>query len=211
MTGPRRPRLPLACKTPLAWARHALEDPLSLLNDHAHLEKKAATTALELLHRWPDPNPPENWVRAMTNLARDEVDHLAVVTRMLARRGGHLTRHHRNPYARELHGHVRMGRGNDELVDRLMVASLIECRSCERFVLLARVCEDRELADLYEELIVADYGHYRVFVDLAKKVEKAKAVQDRWREMLELEAAIIQKQTPGPRMHSWLCKTRETP
>jgi tRNA-(ms[2]io[6]A)-hydroxylase len=182
----------------------ALADPLALLNDHAHLEKKAATTALELLHRWPDPNPPENWVKAMTNLARDEVEHLAVVTRLLARRGGHLTRHHRNPYARALHQQVRMGEGNDELVDRLMVASLIECRSCERFVLLAPVCEDRELADLYEELIVADYGHYRVFLDLAKKVEKARAVQARWREMLELEAEVIQEQPRGSRMHTWV-------
>ncbi|MHC5113575.1 MAG: tRNA isopentenyl-2-thiomethyl-A-37 hydroxylase MiaE [Planctomycetota bacterium] len=204
MTRPRRPRLPLACKTPPAWAEMALADPLALLNDHAHLEKKAATTALELLHRWPDPNPPENWVKAMTNLARDEVEHLAVVTRLLARRGGHLTRHHRNPYARALHQQVRMGEGNDELVDRLMVASLIECRSCERFVLLAPVCEDRELADLYEELIVADYGHYRVFLDLAKKVEKARAVQARWREMLELEAEVIQEQPRGSRMHTWV-------
>ena len=81
-------KLPLRYHTPPAWAAAVLSQPLELLNDHAHLEKKAATNALELLNRWPEPNPPENWVTAMTAVARDEVDHLAVVTRLLARRGG---------------------------------------------------------------------------------------------------------------------------
>ena len=60
--------------------------PLELLNDHAHLEKKAATNALELLNRWPEPAPPENWVAAMTAISRDEVEHLGLVCRILARR-----------------------------------------------------------------------------------------------------------------------------
>ncbi len=78
--------------------------PLELLNDHAHLEKKAAANALELLNRWPEPRPPENWVAAMTAVARDEVEHLAVVTRLLAARlAGKLTKSHSNPYANALH------------------------------------------------------------------------------------------------------------
>src|SRR5581483_2966272 len=76
--------LPLRYKTPQSWAIGVLKEPLALLNDHAHLEKKAATNALELLNRWPEPNPPENWVAAMTAVARDEVDHLATVSRLLA-------------------------------------------------------------------------------------------------------------------------------
>src|SRR5277367_5780072 len=95
--------LPLKYETPASWAHGVLSKPLELLNDHAHLEKKAAANALELLNRWPEPNPPENWVTAMTAIARDEVDHLATVTRLLARRGGRLTRQHGNPYASALH------------------------------------------------------------------------------------------------------------
>ena len=68
-------RLPLRIDTPDDWATRALEETCLLLNDHAHLEKKAAQNALELLHRWPEPTPPENWVVAMTAVARDEVDH----------------------------------------------------------------------------------------------------------------------------------------
>src|SRR2546429_3894221 len=118
--------LPLRFETPLAWAAAALEAPLLLLNDHAHLEKKAATNALELLNRWPEPNPPENWVAAITAIARDEVEHLATVSRLLARRGGRLTRQHSNPYASELQKLVRKGQGPAELVDRLMISALIE-------------------------------------------------------------------------------------
>src|SRR3954451_2523844 len=146
----READLPLRYETPQAWAIQALREPLALLNDHAHLEKKAATNALELLNRFPEPNPPVNWVTAMTAVARDEVEHLAVVTRLLARRGGRLSRQHRNEYASRLRDLVRMGTGPGELVDRLMISALIEARSCERFKLLADVCEnDAELAKLY--------------------------------------------------------------
>src|SRR2546422_5427102 len=95
--------LPLRYITPASWAADVLVRPLELLNDHAHLEKKAAANALELLNRWPEPRPPENWVAAMTAIARDEVEHLATVTRLLARRGGKLTKSHSNPYASALH------------------------------------------------------------------------------------------------------------
>src|SRR3954463_10826444 len=132
--------LPLRYTTPADWAVAVLARPLDLLNDHAHLEKKAAANALELLNRWPEPRPPENWVAAMTAVARDEVEHLAFVCRLLARRGGRLTKQHSNPYAADLRRLVRQGTGPAELVDRLLVSSLIEARSCERFRLLADAC-----------------------------------------------------------------------
>jgi len=197
-------KLPLRYVTPPQWAIDALEQPLLLLNDHAHLEKKAATNALELLNRWPEPNPPENWVAAMTAVARDEVEHLSTVSRLLARRGGRLTRQHSNPYASELHKLVRKGQGPCELIDRLMISALIEARSCERFNLLASICKDQELARLYQGLWASEHGHYRTFIQLAEEILPANIVKLRWEQMLEAEARIIQNQTPGPRMHSGL-------
>ena len=195
--------LPLRHATPPQWAREALRHPLELLNDHAHLEKKAAANALELLNRWPEPNPPENWVAAMTAIARDEVEHLAVVSRLLARRGGRLTRQHANPYAADLHKLVRRGQGRDELVDRLMISALIEARSCERFALLGEACaDDPELQKLYRGLWASEHGHYRTFLQLAEEVQPADAVSRRWQQMLDAEASIIARQPPGPRMHA---------
>jgi tRNA-(ms[2]io[6]A)-hydroxylase len=197
-------QLPLKFSTPIEWAARALREPLALLNDHAHLEKKAATNALELLNRWPEPRPPENWVAAMTAIARDEVEHLATVTRLLARRGGKLTKQHGNPYASGLHQLVRKGLGPAELVDRLMVSALIEARSCERFQLLADACEDPELAKLYKGLWASEHGHYRTFIQLAEQILPAEVVERRWQEMLDAESRLIQRQPPGPRMHSGL-------
>ena len=195
--------LPLRYQTPGPWAHGVLERPLELLNDHAHLEKKAAANALELLNRWPEPRPPENWVAAMTAVARDEVEHLATVCRLLARRGGKLTKQHSNPYAGALRALVRQGTGRAELVDRLMVSALIEARSCERFKLLGEACaDDAELRKLYRGLWASEHGHYRTFVQLAEEIEPPDLVEKRWDEMLDAEALIIESQAPGPRMHS---------
>ena len=199
----RDAELPLRYATPPGWAAAALRQPLELLNDHAHLEKKAAANALELLNRWPEPSPPENWVAAMTAVARDEVEHLATVCRILARRGGRLTKQHSNRYAADLRALVRRGEGRAELADRLMVSALIEARSCERFKLLGEACDDdAELRKLYRGLWASEHGHYRTFVQLAEEVEPAPAVATRWGQMLDAEAKIIASQAPGPRMHS---------
>ena len=208
MTVTRDADLPLRYATPPEWARQVMRDRLALLNDHAHLEKKAATNALELLNRFPEPSPPENWVAAMTAVARDEVEHLAVVSRLLARRGGRLSRQHRNEYASRLRGLVRMGTGPGELVDRLMISALIEARSCERFKLLADACAadaaiaDPELAKLYRGLWASEHGHYRTFIQLAEQIQPEPLVATRWDEMLDAEAKLIADQPPGPRMHS---------
>lgn len=194
--------LPLRYRTPDSWSAEALREPLALLNDHAHLEKKAATNALDVLCRWPTARPPENWVSALTTVARDEAEHLAIVTRLLARRGGELTREHRNTYANELRRLVRMGEGPLELMDRLMISALIESRSCERFELLSRNCADAELARLYAGLWASENGHYRIFLELSRLVGRPEAVEERWSYMLDREAEIIQSQPPGPRMHS---------
>ncbi len=194
--------LPLAWLTPPEWAEQALSDVVALLNDHAHLERKAATNALSLLNQWPDPEPPEEWVNTLTLIAKDEAEHLAIVTRLLARRGGELTRLHKNRYASDLRKEIRLGQGRDELVDRLLVSSLIELRSCERFRLLSEHSPDPELAKLYKSLWASEHGHYKVFLRLANKVAPPRRVRARWQELLEAEARIVRSQPPGPSMHS---------
>lgn len=194
--------LPLVWLTPPEWATRALEDPVALLNDHAHLERKAATNALALLNQWPEPDPPEDWVNTLTSIAKDEAEHLAIVTRLLARRGGELSRLHKNPYANALRKEIRLGQGKEELVDRLLVSALIELRSCERFSLLAEAAPDVELSKLYKSLWASEHGHYKVFLRLAHHVLPRKRVAARWQEMLEAEARILQSQPAGSGIHS---------
>ncbi|MBZ5576165.1 MAG: tRNA-(ms[2]io[6]A)-hydroxylase [Acidobacteriia bacterium] len=192
--------LPLLSRTPREWGRAVLADPISLLIDHAFLEKKAATNALELLTRWPS-DWVEGWVEAITAVAKDEVAHLAQVTRLLMRKGGRLDRFHKNPYANALRQLVRKGEPV-EILDRLLIAALIEVRSCDRFSVLAAASEDVELAAFYRALTASEAGHYRVFLDLARKFTEPSELDARWRQMLAAEQRILADQEPGPRIHS---------
>ena len=148
-----------------------------------------------MLTRWPN-DWLEGWVEAMTGVARDEVAHLAQVVRLLLSRGGRLDRFHKNPYANALRQLVRKGEPA-ELLDRLLVAALIEVRSCERFSVLAAASGDAELAGFYRSLFSSELGHYRLFLHLAGKFTAQAALDARWQEMLAAEAAILAAQEPG--------------
>ena len=195
--------LPLHSRTPLEWGHAVLADPISLLIDHAFLEKKAANNAMDLMTHWPNDWVP-GWVETMTGVARDEAAHLAQVTRILMQRGGRLTRIHKNPYATALRLLVRKGK-EGETLDRLFVSALIEARSCERFAVLAQASTDEELATFYRALFSSELGHYKVFLRLANRIAGRKAVDERWQELLAEEARILAEQPPGPRIHSGLC------
>ena len=177
-----------------------LADPIPLLIDHAFLEKKAANNAMDMLTRWPE-DWIEGWVETLTSVAKDEAAHLNQVMKILVRRGGRLTRVHKNPYANALRALARKG-NPDDAIDRLLVSALIELRSCERFAVLADVSDDQELAAFYRALYASEYGHYRVFLRLAAKIDRKQTVDARWQEMLAAEAEILAAQEPGPRMHS---------
>jgi tRNA-(ms[2]io[6]A)-hydroxylase len=178
-----------------------LLDPISLLIDHAFLEKKAANNAMELMTRWPG-DYLAGWVETMSSVARDETAHLAQVIRMLARRGGKLERIHKNPYANSLRLLVRKGQQPGEILDRLFVSALIEARSCERFAVLAATEEEEELSSFYKALYASELGHYKVFLKLAHKLAPKEVVDARWQQMLITEAEILSQQVPGPRIHS---------
>jgi tRNA 2-(methylsulfanyl)-N6-isopentenyladenosine37 hydroxylase len=196
--------LPLLVRTPIAWATVATSDLPALLNDHAYLEKKATSNALELLNRWPEPACPAEWTQTLAAIASDEASHLSSVVRLMTERGGRLERTHRNDYAHRLRIHVRKGAGNQELLDRLLIAALIELRSCERFELLARHYRGQEgsLSRFYGRLWSSERGHYQVFLRLAGYAVAASEVESRWHDLLEIEAEAIAAQAPGPRIHS---------
>lgn len=194
--------LPLLVHTPDVWAAQVLSEPLALLGDHAHLERKAAANALELVSRWPGSACPDAWVSILAAVARDEANHLQAVSRLLAARGGYMPRVHRNHYASALHALVRRGEASRELLDRLLVSALIEARSCERFELLSRCAADTELAAFFHGLHGSELGHYKVFLHLAGLLVTAREWQPRWQAMLVAEADIMAVQLAGPQMHS---------
>lgn len=169
------------------WIEVALSDVGRLLQDHAHCEKKAAATALSMLSALPD--RPE-FVRLLTGLAQEETCHFFQVLAELERRGLGLGRCPSDPYARALQRRIR-GTGLARLRDRLLVGSLIEARSCERFSLLSRHCTDDRLRRLWGRLFEAEAEHRTLFLKLAGTLGGDAAARARFETLADEEAAIV--------------------
>jgi len=186
----------LACPTPEAWIGWALEHPDILLLDHAHCEKKAAATALNLMVRYVD-RPA--LLDALSRLAREELLHFEQVLGMLRQRGlayGHLTP---SRYASGLRAQVRTSEPG-RLVDILVVGAYIEARSCERFAALAPYV-DEELGRYYRFLLKSEARHFEDYLRLAR-LYAGEDIQHRIDTFRTLEAGLITSEDDCFRFHS---------
>lgn len=180
------------------WLDQVREKLDELLIDHAHCEKKAAGTAMNLLFAYVDN---VELCRAMTEIVQEELAHFHLVLDILARRGIRFRRLSPSSYGRKLSDLVRK-QEPQRAVDRLLVAGLIEARSCERFGLLAKELADRELADFFGSLFESEARHHSTYVRIAKAFASEDEVRTRLEELAEAEAAIIADGDPVARMHS---------
>jgi tRNA 2-(methylsulfanyl)-N6-isopentenyladenosine37 hydroxylase len=190
--------LHLKCDTPRRWFEQVDADLNSILIDHAHCEKKAAGTALNLIFAYVEDG---ELCREMTKIVNEELEHFHMVLDVLARRGIRFRRLKPSTYGRELNDLVRK-QEPQRAVDRLLVAGLIEARSCERFHALAGHVKDAELAEFYRSLFESEARHHTTYTRLAKHFAPDEEVVARLDELAELEAAIITRGEELPRMHS---------
>lgn len=186
----------LACPTPEAWIEWARENPDLLLIDHAHCEKKAASTALNLMFRYVD--RPE-LLDALSQLAREELLHFEQVLEMMRKRGveyGHLSP---SRYAQGLRQHMRREEPG-RLVDVLIIGALIEARSCERFAALAPHVDD-ELGRYYRFLLKSESRHFEDYLDLARLYTE-EDISQRVAFFVEEERKLIETPDVEFRFHS---------
>src|SRR4029077_4357635 len=169
-----------------------------LLIDHAHCEKKAAGVAMNLLFSYVEHR---DLTRAMTEIVQEDLDHFHQVRAILDRRGIRFYKLSPSHYGAKLHELVN-NQEPQRAVDRLLVAGLIEARSCERFGLLRDRLADRELADFYGSLFESEARHHSTYVRLAKAFQVEDAVHHRLAELANAEARIIGEGEEQPRMHS---------
>jgi tRNA-(ms[2]io[6]A)-hydroxylase len=188
--------VPLHCATPQVWVEAALAEPLALLDDHAQCELKAASNALAIVGRFPEH---DQLVKKLSALAREEMIHYRMVRNWLIERGGKPTRPLPNPYVKGL-GSQRKG-GDFALLDDLLVAALIEARSCERFVALYRALPDDPLGAFYERLARSESGHANLFLGLAESVFDADLIQSELERRCRIEAETLESLPVAPRMH----------
>jgi tRNA-(ms[2]io[6]A)-hydroxylase len=169
-----------------------------VLIDHAHCEKKAAGVAMNLLFSYVDHT---EVAREMTAIVTEELEHFRLVLDLLDRRGIRFRKLAPSSYGARLHELIRRPEP-ERAVDRLLVAGLIEARSCERFALLGEHVEDPELREFYRGLFESEARHHATYVRLAAGFASEPAVRERLRDLATAEAVIIEEGDPRPRMHS---------
>ncbi|HZZ74199.1 MAG TPA: tRNA-(ms[2]io[6]A)-hydroxylase [Pirellulales bacterium] len=190
--------LNLQTTTAERWLRQVDANLDQILIDHAHCEKKAAGAAMSLLVAYVEN---VELCREMAEIVTEEIEHFKQVLDLLGRRGIVFRRIPPSNYGRQLNELVRKLEPA-RAVDRLLVAGLIEARSCERFDLLRKHVSDRELADFYDSLFESEARHHSTYVRLAKQFASEDAVQARLAELAAAEAEIITRGDRLPRMHS---------
>lgn len=193
--------LGLLTPTRPAWVEAAEADLPGLLSDHAHCELKAAQSALSLIARYGGEAP--ELVEPLSDLAREEASHFRQVHGHLARRSERLGLPASDGYVRELTAAARRDRhdGGPALLDRLLVAALIEGRSCERFRLLADGLGDADLAAFYRGLMASEARHFALFSRLAAERFGTAAARSRFEVLAEREATIVEALPLEPTVH----------
>ncbi len=179
----------------LTQVDQALEE---ILIDHAHCEYKAALTAMNLMGAYVENR---DLCAEMTRIVEEELEHFHSVVELLESRGITLRRQRPGHYAKELRALVRP-QEPERAVDRLLIASLIEARSCERFHMLAGHVQDAELAKFYRSLFESEARHHTTYVRLAGQFADDPAVRSRLQELSAAEAEILARGNRLPRMHS---------
>jgi len=190
--------LHLQSESQTRWLKQVDAHLPEILIDHAHCEHKAAATAMSLFGAYIDC---QELTREMTVIVNEELEHFHSVLALLDRRGIPFRKLRPGTYGRQLNLLLRSNEPQ-RAVDRLLIAGLIEARSCERFKLLRDHVQDAELAEFYGSLFESEARHHTTYVRLARLFQDADAVRTRLEELSAAEAEIIAAGHPLPRMHS---------
>ena len=191
--------LGLRSTTDPSWVDAIAADLPGLLSDHAHCELKAAQNALSIIARFGGEAPA--LVAPLTELAIEETEHFGAVRDRMTARNEVLGPPSVDPYAVALRKAAAARNGAPVLLDRLLVAALIEARSCERFRVLSERLPSADLRSFYRDLMASEARHYRLFVGLAEELFGPEASRGRLDVLREREAEIATALPLGPTVH----------
>ena len=178
---------PLRYATSPAWVQTVLADFNEFLLDHAAAEKKASGMAISMLSHYPDKL---ELVSTMADLAVEELSHYREVVKWIHARGLITAADKKDPYVIEFRKSIRQGQ-DIYLMDRLLTASIIEARGAERFGLVAQALEEPGIKQFYTAIARSEERHYETFLNLAYLYLPQVEVDERWQELLEIEAHIV--------------------
>ena len=186
----------LHVRTPESWVAHATKFQSTLLIDHANCERKAASSALSMIYRYGDRC---DFAVQLSKIVREEMRHFEQVHSLMQNLQIEYQRLSPSKYAGALHRYSRENRPAE--FDDLLIASIIEARSYERFELLQEVLEGR-VAKLYGKLKESEHRHFLTYLDLAKQIDEESVIYARVQELLCYEAKLISRFDDQFRFHS---------
>lgn len=184
-------------KIPESWLPQVRANIPAVLVDHAHLERKAATAALNM----------EKYtelfahVSELNAIAIEELQHFELVLGLLRERGIPFGGAKRSPWISGMMNALRKGRAH-QAIDHLIICALIEGRSCEKFQILAQSLRDLDpgLADFYASLVESEGNHYATYLIMARHIDEGEAGR-RLDFFLDLDAQLIRQPNPLPMLH----------
>lgn len=191
--------LGLKLPTDPRWIELVEQDLQEILTDHAYCEQKAASNAISIIVKFPEYT---EVVTEMVRICNEEMTHFGMVHNELIRRGLTLGRERKDTYVHDLLEHIRKGGSREEqFVDRMLFAAMIEARSCERFRLLSEKINDPSLRTFYRELMESEAEHYTTFLGFARKYGVGIDVEGRWKEFLIFESRLMERYGKSATMH----------
>tara|TARA_B100000927_G_C16471282_1_gene471638 strand:- start:2929 stop:3510 length:582 start_codon:yes stop_codon:yes gene_type:complete len=191
--------LGLKLPTDPRWVNIAEKNIKDILIDHAFCEQKAASTAISFIVTYPEYS---DLVTAMIALVKEEISHFQLVHQKILDRGYVLGRERKDNYVLEIMNFFSKNVSREKrLIQRLLIAALIEARSCERFKVLSKNINDQELAKFYKDLMVSEANHYTMFLNFARKYGDRKEVDAMWKNLLLYEAKVISKYGKTSHIH----------
>jgi len=192
--------LHLQLATDPRWVNLAEKQLEEILTDHAFCEQKAASSCISLIQKYSEY---EALVEAVSPVVTEEWAHFRTVLEEMQKRNMKLGKQRKDEYVNLL---MKLENKNqsahERLLDKLLQCALIEARSCERFKLLSEKLEDDYFRKFYRGFMISEAGHYRLFIDLAKKYFGEEKVKTRWKAYLDYEKEIMESiELRGDRMH----------
>jgi len=191
--------LGLQFETETSWAEIAKVNLEQILTDHAFLEQKAASNAVSIIINYSEET---ELVKEMSNIAIEEMQHFKMVHLLMVKRGMVLGREQKNDYAIRLQKFFPKTKDRTQaLVQRLLIAALIEARSCERFKVFSENMEDEELQKFYKNLMISEAGHYTTFLQFARQYQDREIVDQKWNALLAFEAEMMHERGHVAKIH----------
>lgn len=182
--------LDLTYQTSQEWVACVMNDFDSFLQDHADCERKASAMAMSFIAKCPDRL---DMIPKLIETGIEELEHFQQVYEVMSSRGIQLQHEiQQDLYIKQLIDSCRSGR-EERLLDRMLIASIVECRGAERFRLVAEALQDEELKKFYKRLWTSEAKHGNLFVDLALKYWDEEIVYNRLNELNKLEGEICSK------------------